>query len=54
MSEVDKHKKKVRKTYKKQCKRCGSYKGVISKYSIKLCRRCFKELAAQIGFEKYG
>lgn len=41
------------KTEPKKCKRCGNDKGMISKYRIFMCRRCFKDLAEQIGFRKY-
>jgi len=41
------------KVQPKICKQCGSHKGVISKYNIGLCRRCFKENAEKIGFRKY-
>lgn len=35
------------------CKRCGAHKGVISKYGMNICRRCFKDNAETIGFRKY-
>ena len=35
------------------CKMCGSRKGVISKYNLNICRRCFKDNAERIGFHKY-
>ncbi|MAG18026.1 MAG: 30S ribosomal protein S14 [Candidatus Diapherotrites archaeon] len=35
------------------CKKCGSHKGVIRKYGLQICRRCFKESAEKIGFRKY-
>jgi len=48
---------KIKKDWKVQpkiCKRCGSHKGVISKYDLNICRRCFKENAENIGFIKYS
>jgi small subunit ribosomal protein S14 len=36
------------------CKRCGSYVGIIQKYEIMLCRQCFREVAASLGFVKYA
>ena len=39
--------------HKKGCKLCGSQKGVISKYKLDICRRCFKQNAQKLGFEKY-
>lgn len=38
---------------KKACAMCGSQKGVISKYKLNICRRCFKQNAKKLGFEKY-
>ena len=37
-----------------KCKLCGSDKGLVRKYNLCLCRRCFKEVAKKLGFEKYG
>ena len=31
---------------------CGSNHGIIRKYGLQLCRRCFREYAKNIGFEK--
>ncbi|MCK5659908.1 MAG: 30S ribosomal protein S14 [Methanosarcinales archaeon] len=36
-----------------ECKRCGRKQSIIRKYDIYLCRQCFRELAPQMGFEKY-
>ena len=36
----------------RKCVRCGSMKGVIRKYSLNYCRRCFREVAPQIKFRK--
>ncbi len=38
---------------KGKCKMCGSQKGVIKKYDLNLCRRCFKQNAEKLGFEKF-
>jgi ribosomal protein S14 len=38
---------------KKACKLCGSQKGVVSKYKLDICRRCFKQNAEKLGFKKY-
>lgn len=35
------------------CRRCGRKQGLIRKYDIYLCRQCFREIARNIGFEKY-
>jgi ribosomal protein S14 len=36
------------------CRKCGSRRGLISKYGINMCRRCFKDFAKGIGFVKYS
>ncbi|MBI2598510.1 MAG: 30S ribosomal protein S14 [Candidatus Diapherotrites archaeon] len=36
------------------CKRCRNDKGVIRKYNLNICRRCFKDIALNIGFKKFG
>ncbi len=52
--------KKVERKYKspregkeKKCRNCGNNKGLIVKYKLYLCRRCFKDNAEAIGFRKY-
>ena len=50
---------KISKTSKeyqrsKACKICGTFRGVISKYNLRICRRCFNEVAFDLGFKKYG
>ncbi|MCX6815700.1 MAG: 30S ribosomal protein S14 [Candidatus Aenigmarchaeota archaeon] len=37
----------------KKCARCGSMDGIIRKYNLYYCRRCFREVAPSIGFKKY-
>lgn len=49
---------KISKTSKeyqrsKACKICGTFRGVISKYNLRICRRCFNEVAFDLGFKKY-
>ncbi len=36
-----------------KCRRCGNSRGHIGKYDLDLCRRCFKEIAPNIGFKKF-
>ena len=36
------------------CKNCQNNKGMIHRYNINLCRRCFKEFAEMMGFKKYS
>ena len=59
---AEKEKKKKRKTpfeHKLQgkgmrkCRFCGSAKALIRNYSLRICRRCFREVAEEIGFRKY-
>lgn len=39
----------------KKCRRCGKEgKGIIQKYHLYYCRQCFREVAEEIGFEKYN
>ncbi len=37
----------------KRCRRCLRRKAHISKYGIHLCRQCFREVALELGFNKY-
>jgi len=49
--------KAVKRKYGKggrKCYRCGSFKGVIRKYKLFYCRRCFREVAEEVGFHKYA
>lgn len=48
-------KKKVKKCGKtlRPCRRCGVYGPVIRKYGLMICRQCFREVAAGLGFKKF-
>ena len=35
------------------CRTCGSHHALIRKYSMNMCRQCFREYAKDIGFKKY-
>ncbi|KAA6381711.1 MAG: hypothetical protein EZS28_022763 [Streblomastix strix] len=37
----------------RKCRRCANTHGLIRKYGLMLCRRCFRESAIEIGFQKY-
>lgn len=37
----------------RECKICGTRKGMVRKYKIGICRRCFKDRAKDLGWEKY-
>jgi len=39
---------------KRICRNCGNSRGLIRKYRMNVCRRCFREMAESIGFRKYG
>ncbi|GFY76349.1 40S ribosomal protein S29 [Trichonephila inaurata madagascariensis] len=34
------------------CRVCSNHHGLIRKYGLNMCRRCFRENAADIGFKK--
>jgi small subunit ribosomal protein S14 len=38
----------------KKCERCGRYGAHIKSYGLNLCRHCFREIATEIGFNKYS
>ena len=38
----------------RKCQRCGRFGGLIGSYGLNLCRHCFREIAEEIGFEKYS
>lgn len=37
----------------RKCKICGTARGLIRSYGLFVCRRCFREVGPEIGFEKY-
>ncbi|MCD6248212.1 MAG: 30S ribosomal protein S14 [Hadesarchaea archaeon] len=37
----------------RKCARCGGHGAVLQLWGLNLCRRCFREMAPKIGFEKY-
>lgn len=39
---------------KRKCRICGTSRGLIRSYQLNICRRCFREVGRNIGFEKYG
>lgn len=46
--------KKIRKIQRPSCSFCGTRRGMIRKYNLNICRRCFKEVALKMGFQKYS
>lgn len=49
------NKSKARKYGKalKPCRRCGKTEGIVHKYDLCYCRQCFRDVARELGFEKY-
>jgi small subunit ribosomal protein S29e len=37
----------------KRCRVCKGTAGIIKKYGMNICRRCFKDQALQMGFRKF-
>ena len=38
----------------RKCKFCGNVRGLIRKYDLYICRKCFRERAVELGFKKYN
>ena len=38
----------------RKCRICGTARGIIRKYGLNICRRCFREVGEKIGFRKLG
>jgi len=38
----------------KKCERCGRFGAHIKSYGLNLCRHCFRDIATEIGFNKYS
>ena len=36
----------------RKCKICGNPRALIRSYNLYVCRRCFRDVAKSIGFEK--
>lgn len=36
----------------RRCERCGSMSGIIRRYNLYYCRKCFREIAKDLGFKK--
>ncbi len=47
LSKTSKELKRSRK-----CRFCGAQRGLIRKYNLYICRRCFKDYAEKLGFKK--
>ncbi|MFH1056442.1 MAG: 30S ribosomal protein S14 [Candidatus Micrarchaeota archaeon] len=51
---VQKLETKYRHRMKRKCQFCGNVRGLIQKYDLYVCRKCFREKALELGFRKYG
>ncbi len=38
----------------RKCRICGTARALIRSHNLYMCRRCFREVAKDIGFKKYG
>ena len=38
----------------RKCRICGTSRGLIRAHKLYSCRRCFREVATEMGFKKYG
>ena len=35
------------------CRFCGNARGLVRSYQMNICRRCFREVAEDVGFRKF-
>ena len=38
----------------RKCRICGGSRALIRAHGLQVCRRCFREVAPELGFKKYG
>ncbi|MFH1631157.1 MAG: 30S ribosomal protein S14 [Candidatus Aenigmatarchaeota archaeon] len=38
----------------RKCVRCGTLDAIVRQYGLMYCRKCFREIARDIGFKKYS
>ncbi|MFW9949905.1 MAG: 30S ribosomal protein S14, partial [Candidatus Thorarchaeota archaeon] len=38
---------------KRECRRCHTHRGLIRRYGLYICRRCFYEIGKDIGFHRF-
>jgi small subunit ribosomal protein S29e len=53
-AEEKKYKWPKKREGNRYCEICNSTSGMIRKYSMQICRRCFREKANELGFDKFG
>lgn len=51
---AQKYKKPRKGEGKRFCQFCGRMDGLIRKYGLQMCRQCFREKGAELGFAKNG
>lgn len=39
---------------RRKCRICGTSRGLIRSYKLYVCRRCFREVGRDVGFDKYS
>ncbi len=44
---------KLKRRGKRMCRLCKTGRGLIRSYGLMVCRRCFREVAENVGFRKY-
>lgn len=44
---------KFKHRMRRKCRFCGNVRGLIKKYDMYACRKCFRERAESLGFKKY-
>jgi len=37
-----------------KCVRCGTLDAIIRRYGLNYCRKCFREVAKDLGFKKHN
>jgi small subunit ribosomal protein S14 len=37
----------------RKCRFCGTARGLVRSYGLRICRRCFREVGEEVGFRKY-
>lgn len=38
---------------RRKCRFCGNARGMIRSFGLQTCRRCFREVAENVGFRKF-
>ncbi len=51
---MNKLENRFKKRMKRKCRFCGNARGLIRKYDLYVCRKCFREIAGGLGFKKYS